>query len=586
MKAIVLFSLFSCIHLGSSSQNVILYDNASYAGESKSLGIGTHQLTDFNDRATSIKVPTGMVAMIYEHSINGEGYGTLVDLLEDRPNLSDFNLDNNVSLVVVFAATKDNMEWVRTATVNGQMVPGHWRRRRASGSLPNSVAVVGYRQPPASTAPSVLAVNGPNTTITSLGVQAVEGKLLWEMARREQMGVIGNDFRGIEEIGSACFQRESHTTGVPNYLNFWFPQKQKNDHRNVVYFKRTLAGKARETRQVNIPGTFQDYDVNVDIVPNPKYQYLITDGHPREYTDLMRRQYDLTRAGNYVHLLEQSGLPNCDDPETIREFERVEAEIAEEYWPQGNTPFREAKLVELTRTRVGKEMCVYGVWMYDAGHCCHPEIHPAEQLWWSEPQTNGKLYNLNVLCDASRRYWWRDQMDNGTKLKPWGAPPIKGLFAIAFEYELPRVEASISQPTLRFEVANIKHHNVIEYPNADRTYNLVYNGKNIVSFIPHNNAFKVSFEHVGTVPNEPNKIRGFLVIETSVGKVTQLTNEVLIVTPGQPAARLTLPDNSTPEQAPQIAERKFFKKEEGHYYFTIRETKVNTVLPTTDGRTQ
>ena len=60
----------------------------------------------------------------------------------------------------------------------------------------------------------------------------------------------------------------------------------------------------------------------------------------------------------------------------------------------------------------------------EEGHCCHPEIHPAEQIWWSDPFGEGRVYFCNLFCDESGRFWWRDQMDDGTKLKPWAEPPI------------------------------------------------------------------------------------------------------------------------------------------------------------------
>jgi hypothetical protein len=553
-------------------QAIVLYEHANYAGQAKTIGVGQYRLTDFNDITSSIKVPVGMVAIIYEHAADNQGYGIWVDLLEDRPDLSLYNFSDKVSYVNVFYVNKDNYVWARNAKVNGQFIAGHWERKRATPLPPNTVAVVA--PPLAPTNPSVLAVNGPTTTITSLGVQSSGGRILWATAVNDQQGIIGNDFRGREEIGSAAFERASNNIAIPDNLNFWYPQKRQND---VGYFKRTLAGRVKENHQVNIAGTFKDYDVNIDIIPHPKYMYLINEGHRREYNDLMSKQWNLS--------FHQSGQPNCDDPKSISSFDRVEAEIAEDYWPQGDHLFGRARLADLVLIRGGEDMCVYGPWIYDKGHCCQPEIHPAEQLWWNVPQGNGKRYYLNVICDASRRFWWRQQMDDGTKLKPWGAPPIKGLFAIAFEYTLPLLDAVTGYTTKQFELGNIQHHNVIEYPNADQVYNLVYQNKNIVSFIPHNNAFKVSFEHVGVAPGEPDKIRGFLVIETSVGVTTQIATAIVVLEGGSPknggvfTKIVNLPANSTPEQAPQQYEDRFFKKEKGHYYFTILETNVSNTIP-------
>lgn len=579
MKYSFLLTFLLSFTLLVNSQSVVLYEHANYAGQAKTYGVGQYVLNDFNDVASSIRVPAGMVAVIYEHATANAGYGISVDLLEDRPDFTAFNFNDKTSYLVVFMAKRDNLyNYVRNAMVNGQFIAGHWERVRAKPVPvnPNPVAVVSPSIPgPAITAASVLAINGATTTITSLGVQSIEGKGLWERAMADQLGIIGNDYRGIEEIGSACFERASNNAAIPDFFNFWYPQKQKNDHRSVVYFKRTLAGRVKEARQVNIGGTFNDYDVNVDIIPNPKYMYLVNDAHPREYTSLMETQW---KASGAIPLVEQSGMPNCDDPKTIEEFSRIEAEIAEDFWPKGDHTFGRARFADLALIRTGKDMCVYGTWIYDRGHCCHPEIHPAEQFWWSEPQATGKQYNLNVFCDASRRFFWRKQMDDGTKLKPWAAPPIKGLFAIAFEYVLPKTDATLGYSTRKFEVANIKHYNVIEYPNADQTYNLVYQNKTLVSFVPHNNAFKVSFEHVGMVPGEPDKIRGFLVIETSVGSVTQIATSIRVPV-GNTFQEIKIPANATPEQVPQQYEDKFFKKEEGHYLFTIMETSVSKERP-------
>lgn len=540
-------------------QQVILYEYANYAGQSRSFGPGQYVLTDFNDVASSIKVPAGMVAFIYEHAAPTQGYGISVDLLENVPDLSVYNFNDKVSYLTVFYSTKDNQyTWKRNSMVNGQFVPGHWERKRTQPAPPNTVAVVSPPIPgPVSNTATVLNVNGATTTITTLGNQSAEGKGWWEIAK-DQMGIIGNDYRGREEIGTACFERASNNILIPDNFNFWYPQRPPNDHRNP--FKRTLSGHVERADQANIQGTYADFDVNIDIKPYPKYEYLVTTSHKPEFTTIMKLQdvaYDIK-----------------DCPPS---FDAVEAEIAEDYWPKGNHTYGRARLTDMTLSRVGRGICVYGTWIYDMGHCCHPEIHPAEQLWWSDSSNNRIKSNLNVVCDASRRFWWRSQMDDGTKLKPWAEPPIKGVFAIAFEYSLPKnTEASTGgYNTLKFDVEYIQHYNLIEYPNANKTYNLVYNGKNIVSFVPHNNAFKVSFEHVGISPEDNSKIRGFLVIETSVGKLTQKTTQAYY--PGSNPPRLVkLPMGSDPSQAPQIMEKTFFKKEEGHYYFTVTQSTVKS----------
>ena len=91
----------------SANQNIVLYESAGFIGKGKTLGIGQYKLTDFNDIGSSIKIPAGMVAMIYENGNDGLGYGISVDLMEDCPDLSVYQLNDNVTYVNVFNATKD-----------------------------------------------------------------------------------------------------------------------------------------------------------------------------------------------------------------------------------------------------------------------------------------------------------------------------------------------------------------------------------------------------------------------------------------------------------------------------------------------
>ncbi len=560
-----------------SGQAVIVYEHAGYQGQSRVLEAGSHLLSDFNDVASSIRVPAGMAAIVYEHAAGTSGYGISVDLLEDQPDLTPFQLNDRASFVVVFPTTKANGNstyiYARNEIIDGQFVHGHWERQRVRPRPPNTVPVAAPPLPgPVSTAGSVFSVDGPTTSITSLGMQSEEGRELWERAINDQMGIIGNDYRGTEEIGTACFERASNNLAIPDRFNFWCPQKQVRDQRRAQYFKRTLVGRVKETGQVQISGTYADYDVFINIAPNPHYRYLVNDAHRREYTNLMAVQW---KASGALPLLEQSGLPNCDSRETIDEFKHIEAEVAEDYWPKGNHTFGRARFADLALMRTGKDISVYGTWIYDRGHCCHPEIHPAEQVWWSEPQPKGRQYNLNVFCDASRRFFWRKQMDDGTKHKPWAEPPVKGLFAIAFEYRLSLAAEAVGSATKQFEAGYIQHYNLAEYPGADQTYKLVYRDRTLVSFIPHNEAFNVSFEHVGSVPGDPNRIRGFLVLETSVGKLTQIATSIIVAGgAGTQPVTLTLPANASPDQAPQLFENRFFRKEEGHYLFFITETTV------------
>ena len=546
--------LFSLLNIflnasASSAQTVTIYENANFQGNGKTFGIGEHRLSDFNDAASSIKIPNGLGVVIYEHADEAGGYGTSVDLLEDQPDFSRFNFNDKTSYIAVFSTVRPNYYWARNSIKNGQFVPGHWERARAAGNPPNSVPVVSPPLPPrggVSARETILQVNGGDSVVASLAKQTTADAATWERAVTDLMGVIGSDYRGVEEIGSAAFQRASNNIAIPDNINFWYPQKQPRDNRRIVYYKRTLTGIIDEIERpyiVDITGTYEDADFTLNVIPAPKYKYLITDAHPPEQSVL--------QAGKTLLAERENPYGDCDKP-----FTKVHTEI-------DSVPRVKKTLDYLVSSRAGKQIAVYGPWIYDRGHCHQPEIHPAEQIWWSAQIRTIKQYFFSLISDASQRFWWRKQMDDGTKLRPWAAPPVKGTFAIAFETE-------IGKPTKTFTVNNIDHHNVAYYPNSNKTYNLVYQNNPLISFVPRNDAFKVSFEKVGLKPGTTDVVRGFLVLETSVGSVKQIKSG-RIYSAGIPPY-FDVPNPADPDKVDQRIESEVFKKEAGHYLFTVTLT--------------
>lgn len=591
--ASVVVALLTCS--SAYSQSVVLYEGANYAGRSISLDIGTHRFftrEDFNDVANSIKVPPGLAAMLCEHADEGGGYGKCIDLLEDCPDLSVYAFNDIASYVNVFSTNRPGFVYVRNSIQNGQFVPGHWEGTRVPPRPVNHTAVVSPPFPPHRTnaVPTVMQVNGAQSTITTLGEQSSGEADLWEHAERDQLGVIGSDYRGMEELGSAAFERASESGVIPpDSINFWYPQKELGvrDHRGErgkVYFKRTLVGQIADTTEsreykdedgnplvvseaphiAELNHVYIDHDFNLDIRPAPKYMYLITRAHP----PTLSLPLAVKLRGEHIGLHNLTGEYHnpCRAP-----FQVVESEIDAGLNAKSALNF-------LTRQRIGRQIGVYGPWIYDRGHCYQPEIHPAEQIWWSEDEGANRKYYLNLFCDSSKRFWWRDQMDDGTKLRPWGAPPIKGTFAIAFQVSIDpsgnRPAPVINWTSLKYEVSNTDDFNVAVVPGGDRTYTLVYQNRTLVSFVPHNDAFKVSFEQVGLRPGTNNVVQGFLVLETAVGTVTQIATRITVF-PG-PLGVINFPLGTDPDKIPQLYERRVFKKVEGHYMFSVLRTEVHT----------
>src|SRR3954447_10059669 len=551
----------------STMADVTIYEDTNFTGRSMTLGIGERRLfdaNDMNDMTSSIQVPPGLVAYVYEHADSKGGYGIAADLMEDCADLSQFDFNDKISYITVFAAeTPEGHIWARARVEGGQFIPGHWERKRANGQLPpNNGVAVSPPLPPHDLVQPVVTGGGTiaepdSAQVKNEGIQSFtefDAQSEWDYAVSKMMGILGSSYRGVEEIGSAAFERASNNIAIPDWINFWYPQKQPNDHRSIVYFKRTLSGKLVHSHVANISGTYQDHDLNIDIEPNEEYRYLITDGHERSYTDIMSTQWNLT-----AH---QSGQASCDDAESVESFNYVEAELQ-------NDPNTMGRLNTMLNGALGRQVSVYGPWIYDKGHCCHPEIHPAEQVWWGDPTPTGATYFCHVFVDESKRFWWRNQMDDGTKLKPWGAPPITGTFAIAFE-------AQVNAPAKQFTIAAQDAYNhVTEAEGFDR-HNLVYQNNTLVSVIQDpNNRVKVSFEKVGLVG--ANTVRGFVVIEATVGRVIQKDNPIIV--PGPQPIPINLPPNSDPNQVPENVERLAFTKEGGRLVMVINEgPSINTLV--------
>jgi hypothetical protein len=149
------------------AQNVVLYERPNFEGRSRSFGIGKYRLfnqDDFNDLAASIKVPAGLVVLVYADADDGGGYGAWVDFLEDQPDLSRYNFQGKISYVDVFSrrqvqegrdhrtgssgVSSITAVYERNSIQNGRFVPGHWEGLRASGNPVNPTPVFGPEKPP------------------------------------------------------------------------------------------------------------------------------------------------------------------------------------------------------------------------------------------------------------------------------------------------------------------------------------------------------------------------------------------------------------------------------------------------------
>src|ERR1700722_1975324 len=124
--------------------DVTIYEDVNFGGRSEPLEVGRHRFSAADlQQVSSIKVPAGLVAIVYEHADEVGGYGRSADLLEDHADLTALGLSDTIAYVSVFAGESDivardhrtgrtgetstaHVMWARGSVVNGQFVAGHW----------------------------------------------------------------------------------------------------------------------------------------------------------------------------------------------------------------------------------------------------------------------------------------------------------------------------------------------------------------------------------------------------------------------------------------------------------------------------
>lgn len=142
---------------------VTLYADPGFAGLSISLEEGKTRFIDansFNDMARSVRVPPGLCVMLYEHANEFGGYGVSVSLVADCADLGAIGFGAMASHATVFPRERDNYIWINAHTENGQLIPGHWERKRARGQRPED-------GPPVLT-PPILAPTQPQVEFSSV----------------------------------------------------------------------------------------------------------------------------------------------------------------------------------------------------------------------------------------------------------------------------------------------------------------------------------------------------------------------------------------------------------------------------------
>ncbi len=237
--------------------------------------------------------------------------------------------------------------------------------------------------------------------ITSLGFHSNDGK--YDLAVHEQLGVIGSDFMGSLKIGKAPAE------GPLSVKDIWTP---------IDGYKRTFVGKHREIFCMDLnDGAASDDDWNITLETEMTNPLLVAN------RDKLERLPDRKYAINVIN-------GEID----IKQINKNHLMKYSNYAPK--------KYIDY----IG----MYGPWVSDPGgriwpvtklkgeHGTYIELHPLEQLWWTEKKGNSRIYHLNAANDNSGRFNKHSNFDkdHGVLENLWQTNPMTHTFHVPFSLSL------------------------------------------------------------------------------------------------------------------------------------------------------
>ena len=429
---------------------VTIYGEANFQGASASVASGEFGesllVLHMNDAVSSIKVPTGMVAVVYEHADSGGGFGRFVDFLEDQPDLSVFGLNDQISWIRAFDAHSAQFgQWVRNAivsthimaVVNSRFVEGHW-----SGSndpIPyNPTPVVAHYEK----SPTLLhACTWAGTPWSNPSMDTSDPSWASNLLGGKTFdGTVDHPFEWVSALNPP---RVAHT---PPPFNLPYVDGVQQDDQVAV----SGVVVAPHASGNDIPFTHPfGRDFEFGIVCDPEYESLLAQAN-RLPPPL---EYPLTEgelAWNDAHRV---GFPT----------------------PAGVLPLEiDGNLVPDDYSAVrGDRVVVYGRWIVDAGHDdFHTEIHPPLVMarahcidgagavspprgdaitWvqiWSRPYQAGQLYSTEDEKNIPMRPYLIDIFETAGDVNsypPVFPKPFDGVHGLAVQVD-PPVPRSAAMP--------------------------------------------------------------------------------------------------------------------------------------------
>lgn len=167
---------------------------------------------------------------------------------------------------------------------------------------------------------------------------------------------------------------------------------------------------------------FTEYDINYDLIPElDKYKDLAYDAY--------QAQLGMKKAKKKKQKDEEPFIYPSEDSDLTRYRFHCEVTPAVEFRSQLNAMFYPVhRNNDLSKhpnfMNPHPVMGMYGVYVLDCNHSCHPEIHPYEWIWWLNLTEEKTSWNVGFMRDVSNRF------------KHWSSAPRTGGINIPFSFSL------------------------------------------------------------------------------------------------------------------------------------------------------
>jgi hypothetical protein len=501
---------------------------------------------------SSVKIPAGLVVIIYDHADAGGGYGSSIDLMEDCPQLSVYNFNDKAAYITVFNAKNSaGLIWIRGKTQNGQYVAGHWERQRAGGINPNGVvAVVAPPIQPHQPDPNDLSLapkatqaeidefdnlynnqigagvlggsnkrpfyyhaNQPNELVYKYqklidASRLPSGFLQWASGKIAGISVVGGALSMIPYTGKVIIEYVDEmkdwifgSSSTATWIDAWYPVSEN---------KVTVCGKMTD----NVSICSQDYlhtkltvdkDVNIEITPGNNFTWATNNRwlKPEEQKTTIEGEVKLKNLNNL-------NTANGNTNETT-------------------TPHNPLLIKILKDNNV----CMYGPWMADIldMHAKVPipftgdnidlgkldintnnEIHPVNQLWYK----NGNDLQLIAIADGNGYF---DKTSN-TEIAASGLHLTRS-FYVAFQIPKPNstTTAVTGFTSYEYNIDGIGFDFTNNAPQEIKaqTFLRKYNGVEVLkvndnALIKLQKTHEIFFYKIRTRPD--GSIQGYIIVET------------------------------------------------------------------------